>query len=320
MGSELLSAARIASRFPTSVAGSAVLLFLWTSFTQAAPINYGDFVGSTVTYRMVTEDSGTDTVPPGMYGMPSVGGNTLNFNPVGFDSETSGPNADITDGQLLFMVESNNKETQAILNIKINEIGDTTLAGNVPLGSLGTSSSIRMAAVVEIVEVDGVAITPITLSGMSASPLPVLMPVYTLLPSNSPTDGTWQLGVDGNGGPSFTSQWNGELFVDVQDALNKSGMSYTRGATRVTVNLNNVLAATSETGTSASVGKKRPGDDGAGIGAVDKACAVVGARFSHRELLLRGGRALRTRRGSRVHRGQCHLVQSPARRRVSSCP
>jgi hypothetical protein len=219
-------------------------------------MNYGDFVGSTVTYRMVTEDSGTDTVPPGMYGMPSVGGNTLNFNPVGFDSETSGANADITDGQLLFAVESNNKQTQAILNIKINESGDTTLAGNVPVGSLGTSSSIRMAAVVEIVEVDGVAITPIKLSGMSASPLPVLTPVYALLPSNSPTDGTWQLGVDGNGGPTFSTQWKGELFVDVQDALNKSGVSYTRGATRVTVNLNNVVAATSETGTSATVAKK----------------------------------------------------------------
>jgi hypothetical protein len=91
---------------------------------------------------------------------------------------------------------------------------------------------------------------------MSMPPLPVLNPVYTHVPSNTPSDGTWQLGVDGNGGPSFFTQWNGTIFVDIQDALNKSGVPYTRGATKVTVNINNVLAATSEAGTSASVGKK----------------------------------------------------------------
>lgn len=226
------------------------------SQAQAAPINYGDFVGSTVTYRMVTEDSGTDTVPPCMYCQPTVGGDTLNFNPVGFDAASSGPGADITDGQLLFMVESNNKQTQSIQNIKISEVGDTTLAGNVPLNSVGTSSSIRLATVVEIVEVDGAAISPITLTGMSTPPLPSLNPVYTHLPSNTVSDGTWQLGVDGNGGPLFFTQWAGNLFVDIQDALVKSGVPFTRGATKLTVNIDNILAATSETGTSATIAKK----------------------------------------------------------------
>jgi hypothetical protein len=191
-----------------------------------------------------------------MFGEPTVGGTTLNFNPVGFDSATSGAAADITEGQLFFMVESNDKQTQSIQNLLIQETGDTTLAGNVPVGSLGTSSSVRLTGVVQIVEVDGVAIPPITLTGMSTPPLPVLAPVYTVLPSNTVSDGTWQLGVDGNGGPTFSTQWNGELFIDIHDALVKSGVSFTRGATKVTANLNNVLAATSEQGTSATIAKK----------------------------------------------------------------
>jgi hypothetical protein len=224
--------------------------------SSAAPISYGDFVGSTVTYRMVMEDSGTDTVPPGMFGEPTIGGNTLNFRPSGFDSASTNGVSDITDGQLSFMVESNNKQTQSIQNVLVNEVGDTTLAGNVPVGSIATSASANLAPLVQIVEVDGVAIPPITLSGLSTPPLPVLTTVFTHLPSNSPSDGTWHLGVDGNGGPSFSTQWNGRLFIDIHDALVKSGMSFTRGATKVTANLNNVLASTSETGTSATIAKK----------------------------------------------------------------
>jgi hypothetical protein len=256
MHSKLVRLVGFISRFSLIVALAPGIFCSRPSSAPAAPITYSDLVGSTVTYRMITEDSGTDTVPPGMFGQPTIGGNTLNFSPVGFDSATTGPNADITDGQLLFMVESNNKQTQSIQNILIRETGDTTLTGNVPVGSLGTSASVRLAAVIEIVEVDGVAIPPITLSGMSTPPLPVLTPVFTHLPSNSPSDGTWQLGVDGGGGPSFTTQWNGRLFIDVHDALIKSGVTFTRGATRVTANLNNVLAATSETGTSATIAKK----------------------------------------------------------------
>src|SRR5688500_9104212 len=74
------SAARFARRFYFFLL-SASLALGSTCVVSAAPINYGDFVGSTVTYRMVTEDSGTDTVPPCMYCAPTVGGDTLNFNP-----------------------------------------------------------------------------------------------------------------------------------------------------------------------------------------------------------------------------------------------
>ena len=140
-----------------------------------------------MTYRMVTEDSGTDTVPPCMFCQPTVGGDTLNFNPVGFDAASSnGGAADITDGQLLFMIESNNKQTQAIQNFKISETGDTTLAGQRAGGLNQHATSVRITPVVEIVEVDGVALpVPITLSKMSTPPLPVLDDVFTQIPGNT---------------------------------------------------------------------------------------------------------------------------------------
>jgi hypothetical protein len=207
---------------------------------------------------MVTEDSGTDTVPPCMFCQPTVGGDTLNFNPVGFDASSSnGGVPDTTDGQLLFMIESNNKQTGAIQNFRISETGDTTLSGNVPVGSTTTASRVSITPVVEIVEVDGVALpVPITLSKLSTPPLPVLDDVFTQIPGNTPSDGQWELGTDGNGGPIFFTQWSGSLFVDVHDALVKSGTSFLRGATKVTVNLDNTLTAVSAAGTSATIAKK----------------------------------------------------------------
>ena len=50
-----------------------------------AAINYGSFMGTDVTYVDVTESSATDPVP--LFGAPSVSGNSIDFNPVGFDAE-----------------------------------------------------------------------------------------------------------------------------------------------------------------------------------------------------------------------------------------
>jgi hypothetical protein len=229
-----------------------------SNFAEATPIEWGDKVGQDVTYRMIIEDSSTDTVPPCMFCEPTVGGNTLNFNPVGFDAASSnGSVADITDGQLLFMIESNDKQTKAIQNFKISETGDTALAGSVAVGNTGTATSVEITPVVEIVEVDGVALAvPITLTKMSTPPLPVLGEMFTQLPGNTPSDGQWELGTDGNGGPIFSTQWNGMVFVNVQDALIKSGTPFVRGATKVNVNIDNVLVATSQAGTSATIAKK----------------------------------------------------------------
>jgi hypothetical protein len=224
--------------------------------TCAAPIPYGDVVASQVTYRTVTEDSSTDPLPPAMYGAPSVSGNSLNFSPSGFDaSSTGGSVADTTTGQLFYVIEVNNKQTQSIPSFQINETGNLTMAGNVPVGSDDTSTNVNIDAVVEIVEVDGAALAvPIELKNANGPPLK-LTPTFALQPGNTPSDGTWQLGVDGGGGPTYSTQWSAALPVDLQAALVSTGTPFVRGATKVNVNMNNVLVATSEVGTNATIVK-----------------------------------------------------------------
>jgi hypothetical protein len=207
---------------------------------------------------MVIEDSNTDPTP--LFGAPTINASTneLSFDPDGFDaSSANGGNADITDGQLTFMITVNNPAAQHMTGLRVSEEGDTTMSGNVAQGSVATSTSARIAPVVQIVEVDGVGITPITLSGTSTPPLPILAANFTQLPGNTPTDATWLLGVDGSGGPnaSFETDWAGVLDVDLEDALIKSGRTYSRGVTKVSVNINNVLAATSEAGSEANIAK-----------------------------------------------------------------
>ena len=60
-------------------------------------------MGTHVTYVNVTEDSGADEPLP-LFGAPTVTGNSIDFNPVGFDAGSSGGGSDITDSNLVFMV------------------------------------------------------------------------------------------------------------------------------------------------------------------------------------------------------------------------
>jgi hypothetical protein len=227
---------------------------VFTTAVNATPIEYADQVGSQVTYQMIVEDSGTDPTP--LFGQPSVSGNTLDFNPVGFDAASeNGGDADITDGQLSFMITVNNSASQHMTGFRLSEVGDTTMEGNVMPNSIATSTTARITPVVQIVEIDGVGVTPITLSGMSTPPLPVLAANFTELPSNTPTDAMWLLGVDGSGTSNFSTQWSGVLDVDLENALILSGRPFSRGVTKVSVNINNVLAATSETGSEATIAK-----------------------------------------------------------------
>jgi hypothetical protein len=89
---------------PAFIAGA--VLFLLAAICQpslSAPINYGNFMGNTVMYTQVTEDTNSPGDSPPLFGAPTVSGNSLDFNPVGFDANsTGGSGPDITDGQLLF--------------------------------------------------------------------------------------------------------------------------------------------------------------------------------------------------------------------------
>jgi hypothetical protein len=219
-----------------------------------AQINYGTFAGTNVTYVDVTEDSGADEPEP-LFGMPTVSEDSIDFNPVGFDaSSMGGGNADITNSNLVFMVTSNSGSR--ISSLTFSEAGDTTLAGTVPMGSMGTATSVTATGVLDIHEVD------VTDDGMF-NPVGINHISVPFSLTFSPSGGSYFLGTDGAGGPIYHSPWSGSVDIDIDAILAANGIVLppgpidpNGGATKISVDLDNTLTAVSQVGTSAHIAKK----------------------------------------------------------------
>ncbi len=218
---------------------SMAALFACTATATAAPINYGDFTGTTVMYLDVTEDSGTDTPP--LFGAPTVSGDSLDFNPVSFNSFSSGAaGTDITDGTLTLMLRS--LPGNFIDTVEFDEAGDFTLTGLAG----NAFASVTATFFLDIEEVDGVAINPVNIATAM---------VFT------PSGGDWSLAADGPG-PLVNGQWSGFVMVDITQALIDNNIPFVVGATKVSVTFDNTLSTLSEEGTSAFIAKKDVGGIG----------------------------------------------------------
>ena len=216
------------------VAGAPLLGLVAMPRAGAAPINHGTFMGTHVTYVGVTEESGTDPLPPAMFGPPTVTGNSMDFNPVGFDASVAGAGSDTTVGNLAFMVTA--KSGSRIQSITLNQTGETTLGGNVAPGSMGTASATFASGSLDIHEVD--------FQGINHVSVPFSM-------TFTPSGGTYFLGTDGGGGPIFNTQYNGSVSLPVADILTANG--FTGGATKVSIDLDSTLQAVGQAGTSATI-------------------------------------------------------------------
>ena len=228
-----------------AVAAALVGLAFLVRPSQAAQVNYGTFMGDHITFINVTEDSGPDEPLP-LFGAPIVTGDSIDFNPVGFDATSAGPGSDTTDSNLVFGVSA--KSGSRISAITFSEAGDTTLAGNVTPGSMGTASAVFASGVLDIHEVD--------FQGINHISVPF---AFTFTPSG----GTFFLGTDGGGGPVFNTQWTGSATLDIDAILIANGFTIPQGvidpdggATRISIDLDNTLTAVSQLGTSSTIGKK----------------------------------------------------------------
>jgi hypothetical protein len=219
-----------------ALTGALVCLLAAAGPAAAVPINYGNHLGTDVTFVNVSEDSGTDPVP--LFGAPTVTGNSIDFNPLGFDATATNGASDITDSNLTFMVTAH--ANRRIDSLTLNESGDTTMAGNVPPGSMGTATAVFASGVLDIHEVDFAGINHITIPF-----------AFTFNPSG----GTYFLGTDGGGGPFFNTQWTGSVTLDIDAILIANGIT-TGGATKISIDLDNTLTAVTQTGTTATIGKK----------------------------------------------------------------
>jgi PEP-CTERM motif len=237
------STRRIARIFSLAVA--VLFVSVISQPVLAAQINYGSHMGTNVTYVNVTEDSGADEPLP-LFGSPTVTGNSIDFNPTGFDAESAGADSDITDSNLVFMVTA--KSGSRISKITLSESGDTTLTGNVAPGSMGTASAVFASGVLDIHEVNFMGINHISVPFS-----------FTFNPSG----GTYFLGTDGGGGPSFATEWNGSVMLDIDAILAANGIVVPPGvidpdggATKISIDMDNTLVAVSQVGTRSRIAKK----------------------------------------------------------------
>ena len=248
-----------------------VLLVAFASFitvgvTEASSINWGDYVGTDVTYSMVTESSNTGDPLP-LFGRPTVLGpvppgqtpcvgciipaNSLDFTPSFSASSNAGNGhaADQTDGQLNFMVTAH--AGKAIQNIHFFESGDTSLLGFSPSIAF---TSMSMVGHLNIITVDNVGIDVPRIDFQMS---------FTLTPSNAPTDGTFMLGSVDEPYPSYSTQWKGELLIDltannpeIAQIFADRGLNPTLGVTKINVVFDNTLQALTTQGASAFIAKK----------------------------------------------------------------
>ena len=191
------------------------------SASWSLPIDHDDFVGQGVSFLDVSEDSTTDPDALPLFGSPTVGGASLDFNGISFASSSSAGGIDLTNGTLTMGIAA--QGGNSIDSISLLEAGDYTLFGASGAAAL---ASVSAAVYLDIVEVDGIGIDPISLQ-------------FELL--FSPSGGQFDLS---SGGPLLAGIWNGAVTIDVAQALQDQGVQ--GGATQVWLTLSNVLATVSE--------------------------------------------------------------------------
>ncbi len=211
---------------------------------SAGTFYYGTLPGTDVTYVDVTETdtkSGVITTPvsPGpFYGTPFVSANSLVFIPPDFSANSNfqAPPFQRTDGKLNFMVTAN--AGQAIGNMAFNEGGARSVGGI--SGTDATYVDVSAVGFLQVSEVDNVMIDVETIN----------------------LNFLFDFGVGGNGKWRFVSEgadtnlWTGGQFVDINQELIDRGISFVKGATKVTVVLDNILFAQSQPLTGSLIDKK----------------------------------------------------------------
>lgn len=203
-----------------------------------AAVMHGDFPATTVDFLDVTEETllSTSGKGDGLFGAPTVAGDSLDFDPIGFSaSSTGGGPSDLLDVQLKFMIQA--KDGNAITSILLTEAGDTTLDNG--FSSDDALTRVTANVFVDILEINGVGVSGVDFTGDMEF---------------MPSDGDYQLSVDNPGGSSLNTSWTGSFFRELGPIL--AANSLTGNVTKVAVTLDNTLTATSDTGSTAFIAKK----------------------------------------------------------------
>jgi hypothetical protein len=211
---------------------AAVVSFAITA--DAILASYPDQVGTTVLITDISEN--TDA---GQYGAPTMVGNTMLFSPLGVKASSTGGGAVQNDAQIQFKVAAT--PGNYIESLILNELGDFSFEDD-GTGTDATKVDVDANYFLTITEING---NPAELT-IPIVPFPTTM---TFLPKAS---GEILLSEEALG-----PFWQGSLTFDINAAV-AAHPDYDASdkATRVSININNILKASSELGTTASIAKK----------------------------------------------------------------
>jgi hypothetical protein len=207
---------------------------LATMRAPAATQNWGDFIGDTVMYLSVTE---LNNEPNLLFSMPSVVGDTLEFDPVNFFSEVDpGPGVNITDSELSTIIMA--KPGFFVENLAISEAGDYSLIG---LPGALAEANVGAAFFFSVLEVGGTAV--------ANGPAGVVSMQFTT--GGGPNGGEFSL--PGDAGAAVP--WQGSAFIDIAAAMAASPYAG-QNATKVRLTFDNSLSTIADANASAFIKKK----------------------------------------------------------------
>lgn len=197
------------------------------SASTAQAVLYGDFNGSTVDFLAVQDQNG-------LFGAPTVSGDSLDFSPNTFEAICPGapscpPDPALVDDTLTITIQANSGSY--IDDVLLTEAGDTVLSSFL---NAFAATQVSATVFVDIFEIDGVSVNNINGNAQM---------VFTNGGQYTTTNG--YLG---------TNVWTGTLLIDL-DAIIAANQATGR-ATRVQLNLNNTLIAFAASGASARIEKK----------------------------------------------------------------
>jgi hypothetical protein len=210
--------------------------------TRAQAIVHGDFIGPDIMYLGVEEDP---TKMPGpspveLFGPPQLSGTVLDFDPMGFEAEAFDGSIAMTNSLLCMEIDVL-PGMGSIASVVMGEMGGYCLMG----GTANTYASVSIdVQQIKVLEVNGVAVTPFTVS-------PTI--VYTNLGTAPSTLAFGGMRMYGDGA-DHDGGWTATATYDVAAAVAANG--YAGSATLVEFCVDNMLKARSEEGTLAFIDKK----------------------------------------------------------------
>lgn len=213
-----------------SLAAALAALFASVSPAAFATVNHGDFIGTGVDFKQVSETTNTPGDPEPIWEAPTLGGtgDQLSFSPSAFISQCSPVlgASDMTASELTATIEA--QPGVHIEIVALQENGDTVLIQSPPFGTPLTNSSAAVSGTVTVTEDTGG---------------PLIAPV--MIPFTGTFTPTGSFSLPGDFG---TNLWTGNILVDVAAVV--------PNATKVELSLTNTLTTNCDTNGTATISKK----------------------------------------------------------------